>query len=128
LGQNEGDNQTVQTERLAENENQNHADKEFRLLSVRAHTGVADNTNSEAGGQRRETARQTGGEVGKAVEARVRRLDCNREKDGKRPTSLAGIVKPSRGENLCAEKMLQLNKDSDRDAPAWMSTTATMRP
>ena len=81
LRQNEGDNQTVQTKRLAENENQNHADKQLRLLPVRTHTGVTNNTNSKAGGQRRETARQTSGEVGKAVEARVRRLDCNREKE-----------------------------------------------
>jgi predicted metal-dependent peptidase len=75
LGQNESNNQTVETKSFAENENQNHADEQLGLLTVGAHTSVTDNADSETGSQSRETTRKTGSQVGKAVERRVRGLD-----------------------------------------------------
>ena len=52
-GQNNTNDQTIQSQRFAKNQHQNHTDKQFRLLRVRSDPGIADNTN-------RHTRSQTG--------------------------------------------------------------------
>merc|ERR1719263_318642 len=42
------DNEAVQTQRLGENEDQNHTDEEARLLSVGSDTSIADNADGKA--------------------------------------------------------------------------------
>jgi hypothetical protein len=79
LGQNERNDEPVQTQRFTENENKNHADKKLGLLAVGPDPCVTNNTNRKAGRQRRQTARQTSSQVGKTVKARVRGLDCTHE-------------------------------------------------
>lgn len=46
-GENDTNNQTVQTEGLSENKNKNHRDEQLRLATVGTHTCVTDNTNSK---------------------------------------------------------------------------------
>ena len=53
LRQNESDDETIETKRLSEDENQDHANEKSLLLAHRSHTGVTHNANSHAG---RETA------------------------------------------------------------------------
>ena len=65
-GENDGDNQTVQTESLSENEDENHTDVDV-LLGVSTDTGVTGNTDSETSGEGGETAAKTGSEVLVAV-------------------------------------------------------------
>lgn len=45
-----GDNQTVETQYLGEDEDQDHADEESGLLSGSPDTGIADDANGESGG------------------------------------------------------------------------------
>jgi hypothetical protein len=47
LSKDDGDDEAIKSERLTEDEDQNHADEDSLLLSVRADTSVTDNTNSE---------------------------------------------------------------------------------
>lgn len=61
-----GDNQAVQTQNLGENENQDHADEQSRLLGSTAHTGVTDNADGETGGQTGQTDGQTSTELDEA--------------------------------------------------------------
>jgi len=47
LGEDDGNDEAIQTEGLTEDENKDHADEDGFLLSVCAHTSVTNNTNSE---------------------------------------------------------------------------------
>jgi hypothetical protein len=69
--QDNGDDQTVQTKSLGENEDKDHGDVKLGLLTVRTDTGVTDDANGKAGTEGGQTAAKTGGKVGIAVEARV---------------------------------------------------------
>jgi len=57
-GQNDRDNQTVQTESLSENENEDHTDVDV-LLGVGTDTGITSDTDGETGSEGRETAAKT---------------------------------------------------------------------
>jgi len=67
----EADDETVQTQRLREDQNQHHADVQLRLLGGRAHARVTDDTNRNAGGHPAETAREARRQVRVARERRV---------------------------------------------------------
>lgn len=81
LRQDEGNNEAVETERLGENENEDHSDEERRLLSVGTDTGVADDSNRHTGRQAREPAGEARGEVRVTVEVRVLRLGTRNSLD-----------------------------------------------
>lgn len=51
LREDEGNDESVQTQSLGENENQNHADEELVLLADGTHTGVTDDTNGHTSGK-----------------------------------------------------------------------------
>jgi len=59
----QGDNQTVKTQDFGENENQDHADEESRLLSGTSHTSITDDTNCEASSETGKTDGQTSAEL-----------------------------------------------------------------
>ena len=61
-GQNDRDNQTVQTEGFGENQDQDHTDVDV-LLSVGAHTGIASHADGETCSEGGETAAKAGSEV-----------------------------------------------------------------
>lgn len=63
LREDDGDDHTVETEGLTEDENKDHADEDGLLLSVGADTGITDDTNSETSSKGGETASQTRGEM-----------------------------------------------------------------
>lgn len=54
-----GDDQTVETQYLGEDEDQDHADEESGLLSGSPDTGITDDANSESGGQTGKAYSQT---------------------------------------------------------------------
>lgn len=64
--QNKGDDETVKTQDLSENENQNHSDEEPGLLGSAADTGISNNTDGEASGKTGKTDTETGTEVNEA--------------------------------------------------------------
>lgn len=70
--ENEGDDETVQTEGLSENENEDHAYEEARLLGDGADTGITDDADGHAGGKTGKTDRKARGEMGEALEHGVR--------------------------------------------------------
>jgi hypothetical protein len=49
--QNEGNDETVKTQDLSENQDQNHSDEEPGLLGSSTHTGISNNTDSKTGGK-----------------------------------------------------------------------------
>ena len=61
-GEDNGHNQSVETERLSENENEDHSNVDV-FLGVGAHTGITDNSNAKAGSEGGETAAKTTGQV-----------------------------------------------------------------
>ena len=63
LRENNGDDHAVETEGLTEDENEDHADEDFLLLSVCADASITNNTNSETSCERWETASQAGGQM-----------------------------------------------------------------
>ena len=69
-GQNDRDNQTVQTQGLGENQNQDHTDVNV-LLSVGAHTGIASHADSETSSEGGKAAAKAGGEVLVTIVGRV---------------------------------------------------------
>jgi hypothetical protein len=71
LGQDKGNDQTVQTQGFCENENQNHSDEKLILLTNSSDTSVTHNTNGHTGGKTGETAAQAGGHVSVSGEGRV---------------------------------------------------------
>ena len=76
LAEDERHDETVQTQRLGENEDEDHANKELVLLSDGAHAGVTDDTNSHTSGQAGETTTQTGREMRIPSEAGVLSSAC----------------------------------------------------
>jgi len=58
-----GHNQTVETQHFGEDENQDHADEQTRLLCCSPHTGVSHDADRETGCQAREAHRQTGAQM-----------------------------------------------------------------
>jgi len=66
-GDDEADNESVQTEGLGEDENQDHTDEEARLLGVGTDTGVTDNTDSESGSEGGHTDGQASTEVSESL-------------------------------------------------------------
>lgn len=70
-GQNEGDDEPVQTQDLSKNQNEDHADEKPGLLSCAPHAGVADDADSEACCQPTEAHAESGSEVEETPESRV---------------------------------------------------------
>ena len=66
-GHDEGNDETVQTQSLGENEDEDHSDEKPRLLSGGAHTSVTNNANSHTGGEAGETAGETTSKMSEAV-------------------------------------------------------------
>ena len=62
------------TQNFGENENQNHADEEPRLLSCTADTSIADNSDRETGSHAGQTDSETSTKLDKAREERVATL------------------------------------------------------
>ncbi len=62
----DGDNESVESEHLRKDENEDHADKETRLLRCTAHARVAHDAHGVAGGQAGQAHRQAGSQVDKA--------------------------------------------------------------
>lgn len=62
VGEDDSHNQSVKTESLAENEDEDHTDEDIFLGSC-ANTGITCNTNGQTGSKGRKTAAQAGGEV-----------------------------------------------------------------
>lgn len=67
----DGHNQTVQTQHFGENQDQNHADKQARLLGSAADASITDNADGKAGGEAGETDRQTSAQMDEAPAARM---------------------------------------------------------
>ena len=67
----QSNDQTVQTESLRENEDQNHTDEKLRLLSSGTDTSVTNNTNSNTSSKTRETDTETSTQVSETSEASV---------------------------------------------------------
>jgi len=51
LTENDTDDESVQSERLGEDENENHRHEQFGLNTVGAHAGVTDDTDRETGAE-----------------------------------------------------------------------------
>lgn len=60
----------VKTQDFSENENQNHADKQTRLLGRATHTGISDDADSEPSGETGQTDRESCAELNEAIEER----------------------------------------------------------
>lgn len=71
LRQDEGNNETVQSQRLGENENENHRDEKTRLLTVCSHSRVSDNSNGHSCSKTAKSARQSRGQSGESVVSSV---------------------------------------------------------
>merc|ERR1711966_183964 len=66
-GHDEGNDKTVQTQSLGENEDEDHSDEKPRLLSGGAHTSVTNDANSHTGGEAGEAAGETTSKMSEAV-------------------------------------------------------------
>ena len=66
----DGDNQSVETESLSENKDENHADVDV-LLGVGAYTSITYNTNAETGAEGGKAAAESASQVLVAVEVGV---------------------------------------------------------
>jgi len=71
--QDKADNETVQAERLRENQNQHHADVQLGLLGTCTYARVTNNANRNSGCHTAKTARKAGSKVREAGEGRVLR-------------------------------------------------------
>jgi hypothetical protein len=49
LGQNDGNNHSVESEGLSEDENKNHSDEDLFLLCVSSDSSITNNSNSKSG-------------------------------------------------------------------------------
>ena len=77
----QGHNEPVQTQRLGEDKDENHADEKLRLLSGGTHTGVTNNANSSAGSKTGQTDSHTAAKMSEAdlrAVADLARRDCAR--------------------------------------------------
>lgn len=69
--QQQGDDQTIQTQHFSENQNQDHSHKQSWLLGSATDAGVSHNTNGKTSGQSGQSDGQTGTQLN---EARVQGL------------------------------------------------------
>merc|ERR1711879_42829 len=67
----QGNNETVQTKSLSENEDEDHSDEEGRLLGGSAHSSISHNSDGHAGGKSAETHAESSTKMGEALEVRV---------------------------------------------------------
>jgi hypothetical protein len=67
---------TVKPEHLGEDEDEDHADEQARLLRSPAHAGVADDADREASRETREADGQARAELDEAREERHACVDC----------------------------------------------------
>jgi len=77
----QGNDETVQTQDFGENENENHADEESWLLSGTPDTSITDDTDGETSGETGETDRQTGTELDETSVQRHRGLQVSGDQD-----------------------------------------------
>lgn len=114
-GEDERDDQTVETQRLSEDENKNHADEQLRLLCCGAHTGVTDDADGHAGSETSETDRETRAEVSEALEVSVggARLDCTGEVSSRHVGGKFGVTRAS---SLSKSRTERGNDDSNNEA------------
>lgn len=70
-GEDDGNNETVQTEGFGEDENQDHGNVELTFLTVGTDAGITNDTDGETSTETRETAAEAGGEVSISEEGRV---------------------------------------------------------
>ena len=85
LREDNGNDHAIEAEGLTEDENEDHADEDFLLLSVGADTSVTDDTDSESSCKGRETASQAWGQVSVAraeIVSNCIRLNFSIENDG----------------------------------------------
>lgn len=66
-GQNETNDETVQSQSLGENEDENHTSEEEGLLSVGANSSVSDDTNGHTGSETSQTDRETRSEMSESL-------------------------------------------------------------
>lgn len=71
LGENERNDETVETQGFTENKNKNHTNVKGRLLTDGTNTGITNNTDGETSSKRGDTTSQTGGQVGETSKAGV---------------------------------------------------------
>lgn len=84
--QQQGHNQTVQTQDFGENQNQKHTDKQTGLLRGASDTSVTHNANGEAGGKSRQTDRQTSTQLDETSVKRLLLLQRVRHQHGHHKT------------------------------------------
>ena len=72
-GEQDSNDETVESESFGEDEDEDHADEQLGLLRVGPDSGVADDADGHAGGEAGEAAGESGGEVHVAVEKVVGR-------------------------------------------------------
>jgi hypothetical protein len=77
-----GPRQRQRTQNFGENENENHADKQARLLRRAADTSIADNADGKTGGETGDADRQTGAELDQAREEGLPLAEVARDEDG----------------------------------------------
>ena len=65
--ENEGDDETVETQDLSENENQNHSDEEPGLLGSSADTSISHNTDGKASSKTGKTDTEASTHVNEAT-------------------------------------------------------------
>merc|ERR1719428_2522906 len=65
-GQDESHDETVQTQSLGEDKNEDNTDEELRLTSVSADTSITDDTNSDTSGKTSHTTAEASSECGVA--------------------------------------------------------------
>ena len=112
LRKDQGHNQTVQTQGLGENQNQNHTNEQLLLLTNRADAGIADNTNGHTSRKTRQTTAKTGRQMSKASVQRIltqtvlrtndRALNDPRRLIDSEPLRSGGVPKASFGRNTPA--------------------------
>lgn len=73
---NESNNESVQTQSLRENKNQNHSNEKLRLLGSGAHSRVSNNSNGHTSSKTAKTDAEASTEVSEALEARVSLSNC----------------------------------------------------
>ena len=116
-----GDNETVQTwtlirssfcqydwgvptQHFGENENQNHANEETRLLGSSTDTSITDNANGKASGETGKTDRETGTKLDEAgVECHILR-EVVRDEDGHDQAVDTNDTGHNDGDNVCGRQ------------------------
>lgn len=78
-GENEGDDEPVETQDLSENQDEDHAHKKPRLLSCSPHACVSHDANSEACCQPTEAHTQPGTQMEETPEHQEKRVSQHQE-------------------------------------------------